>query len=125
VTQRNSLVTLSTCVPPLSHDPFDQRRSDDVAVRAEGGTFRFVGSVDRANVKLEGNECELLLVDLQTNGLDWETLAELVDKVDNAIGYAQHVNVDILRRGRQLAFKEVLTRGQMNAGVAEIVGAIE
>lgn len=95
------------------------------AVRAEGGTFRFVGSVERANVKLEGNDCELLLVDLQAANLDWEGLAELVGKVPRAIGYAQHVNVDILRRGRELPFEKVLTRGQMNAAVAEIVAGAE
>lgn len=95
------------------------------AVRAEGGTFRFVASVERANVKLEGNECELLLVDLQTASLDWEGLSELVGKVPKAIGYAQHVNVDILRRGRELPFEKVLTRGQMNAAVADIVAGLD
>lgn len=91
------------------------------AVRAEGGTFRFVKSVERAKVKLEGNECELLLVDLQAADLDWESLAELVASVPRAVAYAQHVNVDILRRGRELAFESVLTRGQLHAGVAEVV----
>lgn len=91
------------------------------AVRSEGGTFRFVKSVDRAIVKLEGSECELLLVDLQAPQLDWDALAELVSSVPRAVGYAQHVNVDILRRGRELDFESVLTRGQMHAGVAEVI----
>ncbi len=91
------------------------------AVRAEGGTFRFVGSVERANVKLEGSDCELLLVDLQTAGLDWDALTKLVDGVGRAIGYAQHVNVDILKRGRTLSFENVLTRGQMHMSVGEII----
>lgn len=91
------------------------------AVRAEAGTFRFVGSVDRANVKLEGNECELLLVDLQTAGLDWDELEKLVAQAPRAIGFAQHVHVDLLKRGRGLAFENVLTRGQMHAGVNDIV----
>lgn len=90
-------------------------------VRAEGGTFRFVKSVERAKVKLEGNECELLLVDLQVTDLDWEALAEFVSSVPRAVGYAQHVNVDILKRGRELEFESVLTRGQLHAGVAEVV----
>ena len=51
------------------------------AVRAEGGTFRFVASVERAKVKLEGNDCELLIVDLQTAELDWESLAGFVSSV--------------------------------------------
>jgi len=68
---------------------------------------------------MEGNECELLLVDLQTADLDWDALTELVASVPRAVGYAQHVNVDILKRGRELAFESVLTRGQMHAGVAK------
>ena len=95
------------------------------AVRAEGGTFRFVASVERAKVKLEGNDCELLLVDLQTANLDWESLQQLVSEVPRAIGYAQHVNVDLLRRGRELSFEKVLTRGQMNASVADIVAGLD
>lgn len=91
------------------------------AVRAEGGTFRFVGSVDRAKAKLEGNDCELLIVDLQTADLDWESLKEFVSSVPRAVAYAQHVNVDILKRGRELTFESVFTRGQFHAGVAEVV----
>ena len=92
------------------------------AVRDIGGTFRFVKSVDRAKVKLEGNDCELLLVDLQASDLDWESLSELVGRVPRAIAYAQHVNVDLLNRGRELPFEQVLTRGQMHANVALLVG---
>ncbi len=92
------------------------------AVRSDGGTFRFVSSVERANVKLAGNECELLLVDLQTAGLDWEALGKLLEQVSRAIGYAQHVHVDLLKRGRSLPFEQVLTRGQMHMSVAAVVG---
>lgn len=95
------------------------------AVRAEGGTFRFVASVDRAKAKLEGNDCELLIVDLQAKELDWENLAGLVDEVPLAIAYAQHVNVDLLRKGRELSFKQVLTRGQIHADIGNIVGELE
>jgi DNA-binding NtrC family response regulator len=91
------------------------------AVRAQGGTFRFVSSVERAVVKLEGSECELLLVDLQTKELDWDGLAELIAKVPRAIAYAQHVNVDALSKAREMGFEQVLTRGQMHAGVTEVI----
>ena len=87
------------------------------AVRAEG----FVASVERAKVKLEGNDCELLIVDLQTAELDWESLAGFVSSVPRAVAYAQHVNVDILKRGRELSFESVLTRGQFHAGVSEVI----
>jgi len=95
------------------------------SVRANGGTFRYVGSVERANVKLEGNACELLVVDLQTKDLDWDSLQKLLETVPNAIAFAQHVNVDLLKKGRQLPFKQVLTRGQIHAGAVQIIESLE
>jgi len=92
------------------------------AVREHEGTFRFVKSVERALVKLEGQDCQLLLVDLQAAELDWDALSALVAKVPRAIAYAQHVNIEALRRGSKLGFEQVLTRGQFCAGAAEIVG---
>ncbi len=94
-------------------------------VRAEGGTFRYVASVDRAKVKLEGSSCELLIVDLQTPGLDWVALAQFVSEVPLAYAFAQHVNVELLKNARELPFKEVLTRGQIHAGINQIVGELE
>lgn len=96
------------------------------AVRDSGGTFRFVKSVERAEVKLEiatsdDLPCDLLLVDLQTAELDWDALATLITKVPRAIAYAQHVNVAALRRANELPFEKVLTRGQLHAGVVDIV----
>jgi hypothetical protein len=91
------------------------------AVRLIDGTFRYVKSVERALAKLDGNECEFLFVDLQTPELDWVALESLVESVPRAIGYAQHVNVDVLKKGRELPFEAVLTRGQFHAGVAELI----
>ena len=95
------------------------------AVRANGGTFRYVKSVDRANVKLEGENCELLLVDLQVNDLDWEALETLVAAVPRSIAYAQHVNIEGLHKGRQLSFDQVLTRGQFHASIVEVIGNMD
>ncbi len=94
------------------------------AVREHEGTFRFVKSIQRAQVKLEGLDCQLLLVDLQAGELDWDALPELLASVPRAIAYAQHVNVDVLRRGSGLGFEKVLTRGQFFAGAAEIVATV-
>ena len=94
------------------------------AVRENEGTFRFVKSVERAEVKLEGQTCELLLVDLQVEGLDWEALAKLVADTPRAIAYAQHVNVEALDRASELAFEKVLTRGQFFAGVSAMVAGV-
>lgn len=91
------------------------------AVRSEGGTFRFVKSVERAIVKLDSNECDLLLIDLQSPGLVWDDLKDFISVAKRAVGYAQHVEVDLLAKARQLPFESVLTRGQMHAGVASIV----
>jgi DNA-binding response OmpR family regulator len=91
------------------------------AVRAAGGTFRFVKSIERAIVKLGDEECDLLLVDLQSPSLDWDDLKEFMSVAKRAVAYAQHVEVDLLTKARQLPFESVLTRGQMHAGVASVV----
>lgn len=94
-------------------------------VRAEGGTFRYVASVDRAIAKLDGEPCELLLVDLQVKDLDWEALEGLLASVPRSIAYAQHVNIEGLRKGRQLSFDEVLTRGQLHGSIGAIIGGLD
>ena len=95
------------------------------SVRAEGGTFRYVASVERAKVKLEDSHCELLVVDLQTANLNWEALGQFVGELPMAIAFAQHVNVDLLKQARELPFKEVLTRGQIHSGIGQIIGDLE
>ena len=94
------------------------------AVRENEGTFRFVGSVERAEVKLSGQTCELLLVDLQVANLDWDALATLIDKVPQSIAYAQHVNVAALKQAGEIPFDQVMTRGQFFAGISERVSAV-
>lgn len=94
------------------------------AVRAGGGTFRFVKSVERARVKLDGGDCELLLVDLQTPDLDLAELESFLSVAKKSVGYAQHVNLDLLQEARKLPFDDVLTRGQMHASVTQMVEAV-
>ena len=68
----------------------------------------------------------LLLVDLQTPGLDvgnlGEEIRELADSVcPLTIAYAQHVNVDLLTLARESGFDQILTRGQFNNQIGQIV----
>lgn len=95
------------------------------SVRAAGKTLKVVQSMERAKVKLEELDIELLLVDLQTESLDFELLKTLTS-VDagsrpRMIGYAQHVNIDVIQAGRDAGLDQVLTRGQLHGNIAGVL----
>lgn len=71
----------------------------------------------------------LFLIDLQTPGLDVEALGESVRELADSvcpltIAYAQHVNVDLLQQAKTAGFDQVLTRGQFNNQIGQIVAEI-
>ena len=68
----------------------------------------------------------LLLVDLQCPGLDISALGKSLSKLADSItpltiGFAQHVETEKLQAGRDAGFDQVLTRGQMNSQVGQII----
>lgn len=72
------------------------------------------------------NRPHLLLVDLQTPGLDIDYLGnEIRDMSDSltplTVAYAQHVNTELLEKGRAAGFDQVLTRGQLNNQIGRII----
>ena len=76
--------------------------------------------------RLADQSVALLLIDLQMPGLKIEDLNEGLAAIEvanrpHSVAYAQHVNVDILQTAKQCCFDEVITRGQMNAGLGELV----
>ena len=98
------------------------------AARAEGQTFRSVRSSEKLVERLENETVEHVLIDLQTSAIDFELLEKLcqqrTDGTPRMTGYAQHVNVDAIHRGREIGLDEVLTRGQLHGNVnAVIAGA--
>ncbi len=89
-------------------------------------SIKTVGSTEDAIAVIQEERPHLLLIDLQTPGLDigklGEEVRELADSVcPLTIAYAQHVNIEVLEQGRAAGFDQVLTRGQMNHQIGQIV----
>ncbi len=88
--------------------------------------LKTVSSAKTALKLIEEERPHLLLVDLQTPGLDvadfGKEIRELADSVcPLSIAYAQHVNVELLDTAKSSGFDQVLTRGQMNSQIGQIV----
>ncbi len=88
--------------------------------------LKTVDSIQAAILLIEEHRPHLLLIDLQTPGLDVESLGrsvrELADSVcPLTIAYAQHVNLDLLQQAKTAGFDQVLTRGQFNSQMGQIV----
>ncbi len=84
------------------------------------------GSIKSAISFIEENKPHMLIVDLQTPGLDVELLGEEIKGLPDAvcpltIAYAQHVNVELLEQAKSAGLDQVLTRGQFNAQVGKII----
>ena len=87
------------------------------------------GSIKSAITFIEENKPQLLIIDLQTPGLDVGVLGEEVKELADSIcplpiAYAQHVNVELLEQAKSAGFAQVLTRGQFNAQVGKIIADI-
>ena len=83
-------------------------------------------TVDKAFQIIEENRPHLLLVDLQTPKLALDQIAEKLGSLPDSvcpvsIGYAQHVEVELLESARASGFDQVLTRGQLNSQLPRIV----
>ena len=94
--------------------------------RQHDTSLQTVGTVEDAIAVIQAERPHLLLVDLQTPGIDVGKLGEeirgLADSVcPLTIAYAQHVNVELLEQARSTGFDQVLTRGQMNSKIGQIV----
>ena len=95
------------------------------AARASGQTFRSVRSSEKLVERLENEAVEHVLIDLQTTALDFAVIEQLcqsrTDGAPRMTGYAQHVNVDAIHRGREIGLDQVLTRGQLHGNVSAII----
>ena len=96
----------------------------NAAARRTGAMVKAVGNVDTVIQELENEANALLLVDLQTPGLDVDYLIERLSAMvlaPRAIAYAQHVYEDLLQQAQSDAFETVLTRGQFTRDLPEII----
>lgn len=94
--------------------------------REHGTTIATVRTAEKALEVIQESRPQVLLVDLQTPGLEITTLGEAIQKLADSvapvtIGYAQHVNVEILESAKSAGFDQVLTRGQVNREIGQIV----
>lgn len=75
---------------------------------------------------IDKNRPHLLLIDLQCPGLDIAALGESLSDLSDSmcpltIAYAQHVETDKLDAARSAGFDQVLTRGQINSEMGQII----
>lgn len=94
-------------------------RSHAKALQVE---IKFAANLDDAIETISSGSVQLCLVDLQAGGMDVESLAQAI-QVGNipTVAYAQHVYVDVLEKAKDLEFAEVITRGQFNRNLGQIL----
>ena len=101
--------------------------SAGAAARAKGLALESIPSVTKLESRLSDQpSVKLLLIDLQMPGLNFEQLSSVVQALDQeggptTIAYAQHVNVDLIEQAKAAAFDQVLTRGQLNASLEQLM----
>lgn len=89
--------------------------------------LKTVVSAQAAITMIEEQRPHLVLIDLQTPGLEVEALGESIRELPDSvspltIAYAQHVNIELLQQAKASGFDQVLTRGQFNSQIGQIVG---
>ena len=89
---------------------------------SHGVSIKFASSFAQAIQELTDNTYDLCLADLQSGGMDMESLAEKVGESGvPTIVYAQHVYTDIIEKAKSLEFAEVMSRGQFNKSLNGII----
>jgi len=94
--------------------------------RQQGVKISQVSTAERGLEMVQEHRPQMLLVDLQCPGLDimslGASLGSLADSIAPlTIGFAQHVEIEKLQAAKDAGFDQVLTRGQMNSQVGQII----
>lgn len=93
------------------------------SVLPPGAVLKQAVSVQRLRELVIENEIRLLLVDLQTPGLELDDLDLFVTEsnlLSITVVFAQHVNVEILEQAKG-RFPNVMTRGRFNAKLPDLL----
>ena len=88
-----------------------------------GDVLEQASTVQRLHDLADNDEIRLVLVDLQTPGLNLEELETVLASADllgESLLFAQHVNVKMLERARD-KFPRVMTRGQVHSKLPELL----
>lgn len=97
--------------------------SSRVSVAAKQQELPFK-SVSDLSAAISHPELQLLLIDLETRGLKLDELAASVRSLEvqpHTVAFAKHGRVDLLKQARELELDEVLTRGQFDQRVPDIL----
>jgi len=94
--------------------------------KSQGVEIVFANSMNAAIEKLEADSYSLCLADLQMKGMQMQQLAEVTGQAEiPTIVYVQHVQVETLQQARETGFQAVMTRGQFNKSLGQIIGNAE
>jgi len=100
--------------------------SASVAARQQGRTLKTCGSLASMIQLVSAGGVKLLLIDLQMPRIDVEAVGQSLSQIPDenrphVVAYAQHVNLDLLKSAREQGFDEVLTRGQANSLLPDLI----
>ena len=93
------------------------------SVLPESSSLKQVASITRLKALITETSVRVLLVDLQTPGLDLNALAAAhasLEPTPKMVAFAQHVNIALLEEAKK-RLPHVLTRGQFNSKLPEIL----
>ncbi len=90
------------------------------AAEAAGRSIDVAASGDAAISRLIAGHYRLVLIDLETPGLDIGALRQSCGERP-VVAYGPHVRVPLLTSARQAGCNEVLTRGQFDASMHEVL----
>lgn len=93
------------------------------AVTSAGATLKVVARGDSAVVRLSDGSVSLVLIDLETPGVD---TAEVVRAANAScptpsVAYGPHVKEHLLNAARDAGCSEVLSRGKFDASIGQIL----
>lgn len=93
------------------------------AARLQGFTFSCALSLAQAIGQLTDEFPQLLIIDLNQPGLDWDLLTETLQKHPqlSSIAYGPHVDTDKLQQARDAGCDQVLPRSQFSANLPQLL----
>lgn len=87
--------------------------------------LKVVSSLQALSSAMESNATQLVAVDLETRGVSTAQWLESIEKVQGSqpktIAYAPHGQVQKIKEAREAGFDQVLTRGQFDSQIGEIL----
>lgn len=89
---------------------------------SQGVEIVFANSMKAAIEQLQTGSYSLCLADLQMQGIQMEELAAAAteQKIETIV-YVQHVMVELLQQAKEIGFGTVMTRGQFNKSLGQII----